>query len=333
MIIGLTGKNGSGKGEVAKLLTERGFEYRSLSDVLREEAVRLKKSVTRENLISIGNQLRQTYGAGILGKKVAAGLQVDRHYVVDSIRHPSEVEELRVKDGFVLIQVAASPKARFERIKKRARENDSRTYRQFFAVEKKEAQSGISSDQQLDATLELADYTIQNNGTIERLHAKVKQLVMEIAKKKKRPDWDVYFLEIAKVVALRSNCMKRKVAAIIVKDKRIISTGYNGTPRGVKNCNEGGCPRCNDLTSSGKGLGDCICSHGEENAITQAAYHGVSIKDSTIYTTLSPCLLCTKMIINSGIREVVYNAEYPMAELPLKLLAEAGVIARKAKIC
>ena len=119
--------------------------------------------------------------------------------------------------------------------------------------------------------------------------------------------------------------MKRKVAAVIVKDKRIISTGYNGTPRGTKNCSDGGCPRCNSFTQSGKNLDECVCSHGEENAIVQASYHGISIKDSIIYTTFSPCLLCTKMIINSGIKEVVYNVDYPVAETPMRLLKEAGV--------
>ncbi|OGW85311.1 MAG: cytidine deaminase [Omnitrophica bacterium RIFCSPHIGHO2_02_FULL_46_11] len=155
---------------------------------------------------------------------------------------------------------------------------------------------------------------------------------MAIAHKKKRPDWDEYFLGIAKVVALRSNCVKRKVAAVIVKDKRIIATGYNGTPRGVKNCSEGGCPRCNQLTSSGTKLDECLCSHGEENAITQSAYHGVNIKDATIYTTYSPCLLCTKMIINSGLHEVIFNMDYPLGETSMRLLKEAGVKARKVKL-
>jgi len=114
-----------------------------------------------------------------------------------------------------------------------------------------------------------------------------------------------------------------------VKDRRIISTGYNGTPRGVKNCSEGGCPRCNNLGSSGKDLDECLCSHAEENAITQAAYHGVTIKESTLYTTYSPCLICTKMIINSGIHEVVYSVDYELAEKSRQLLEEAGVLIRQ----
>ena len=138
-------------------------------------------------------------------------------------------------------------------------------------------------------------------------------------------------MDIARVAARRSNCAKRQVAAVLVKDKRIIATGYNGTPRGVKNCNEGGCPRCTSFGPSGAKLDECLCSHAEENAITQSAYHGVNIKEATLYTTFSPCLICTKMIINSGIREVVYDAHYPLLDIATRLLKEAGVITRKIK--
>jgi dCMP deaminase len=151
----------------------------------------------------------------------------------------------------------------------------------------------------------------------------------EILRAVERPPWDDYFMRIAHVVASRSNCLKRHVAAVIVKDRRIISTGYNGTPRGTRNCDEGGCPRCARLAPSGTALEECVCSHAEENAITQAAYHGTCIRDTTLYTTFSPCLTCTKMIINSGIREVVYEAEYPLGRTALDLLREAGVAVRR----
>ena len=147
--------------------------------------------------------------------------------------------------------------------------------------------------------------------------------------RKSRPDWDTYFMGIAHVVKERSNCSRRQVAAVIVKDKRIISTGYNGTPRGIRNCNEGGCPRCAGGAASGSELSNCVCSHAEENAIVQAAYHGISVKDSTIYVTLSPCLLCAKMIINAGILQVVYDEEYCFTEQTQALLAEAGVVCRQ----
>jgi dCMP deaminase len=146
--------------------------------------------------------------------------------------------------------------------------------------------------------------------------------------KKKRPDWDEYFMNIAEVVASRSNCSRRHVAAVIVKEHRIISTGYNGTPRGIKNCFEGGCPRCNSDTPSGHNLEECLCSHGEENAIVQAAYHGISVKDGTLYTTYSPCLLCAKMIINSGITEVVYKDRYSIDGTSMRLLQESNILIR-----
>ncbi len=155
-----------------------------------------------------------------------------------------------------------------------------------------------------------------------------------------RPSWDVYFMDIAHVVARRSNCCSRKVAALIIKDKRIISTGYNGTPRGTANCDEGGCARCwarihggetagSGTVQAGMQLEECTCSHGEENAIVQASYHGVSIKGATLYTTFSPCLMCAKMCINSGITEIIFAAEYPLNDTAGRLLEEAGVTLRK----
>ena len=142
---------------------------------------------------------------------------------------------------------------------------------------------------------------------------------------KPRPSWDQYFMNIAHVAAERSNCSRRHVAAVIVKDKRVISTGYNGTPRGVKNCDEGGCPRCNSDVASGHSLEECLCCHAEENSIVQAACHGINIQGSSLYTTYSPCLLCAKMIINACITEVIFHERYSIDTTSSKLLEEAGV--------
>lgn len=332
LIIGLTGKNGAGKGEVAKFLQERGFHYYSLSDVLREEASKQGVAVNRNNLVELGNRLRQEHGPSILAERIFSRLDPEKNYIVDSMRHPSEVKVFKRRKDFVLATVRAPERLRFERLKQRGRENDPRTFEDFQQLELRESQSATESDQQLDKAIGMADVLIENNGPLRELHEKVKQILLELSKKEVRPDWDDYFMGIAKVVALRSNCMKRKVAAILVKDKRIISTGYNGTPRGVKNCSEGGCPRCNNVDVSGKNLGECLCSHAEENAIVQSAYHGVRIKDAVLYTTFSPCLTCTKMIINSGIKEVVYNVDYPLSEISSQLLGEAGILLRKLSL-
>ena len=145
----------------------------------------------------------------------------------------------------------------------------------------------------------------------------------------KRPDWDTYFMDIADGVSRGVNCCRSKVPAVVVADHRIISTGYNGTPRGVRNCCDGGCERCASNVPSGTDLTTCICCHAEENAITQAAYHGIRLHGAIMYVTISPCLICAKMIINAGIAEVIYGGDYAFNEQTRKLLAEAGVTCRK----
>ncbi len=144
-----------------------------------------------------------------------------------------------------------------------------------------------------------------------------------------RPDWDTYFMTIAHDVAKRSNCSRRSVAAVIVADKRIISTGYNGTPRGLPNCFEGGCPRCSGSAKSGTSLDECLCLHAEQNAICQAAYYGIRLEGSSIYVTLTPCLTCAKLIVSAGIREVIYTGQYAFDAQTQKLFADAGVNCRR----
>lgn len=329
MIIGLTGKNASGKGEVARFLQERGFSFASLSDILRQELRRRRITPTRNHLTRIGNELRQKYGPAVLAERILQRLGQNQNYVIDSFRNPGEVEAFRRRPDFLLWAVIAAPKTRFERIKARAREQDPLTLAAFKAVEAREAHNADPAKQSLNACERLADAKISNNGTLDQLQDRLTTLLRAVLKQVKRPDWDSYFMNIAQNVASRSNCLKRKVAAVIVKDGRIISTGYNGTPRNTQNCFAGGCPRCNAVGPSGQNLSDCFCSHGEENAIVQAAYHGISIKGSSLYTTFCPCLLCTKMIINAGVAEVVYNQDYPLAAPAQGLLREAGVKLRK----
>jgi len=144
-----------------------------------------------------------------------------------------------------------------------------------------------------------------------------------------RPDWDTYFMNIAAVVKTRGNCIRRQVAAVIVRDRRIISTGYNGTPSGIRNCYEGGCPRCAGNSPSGSDLGECICAHAEENAIIQAANYGVALKGATLYSTESPCLICAKMIISAGIKKVIYENEYHHNKQVKALFKQAGIVCRK----
>ena len=132
-----------------------------------------------------------------------------------------------------------------------------------------------------------------------------------MATAQKRPEWDDYFIELAHVVKKRSNCLRMAYGALIVKDFRIISTGYNGTPHGIKNCIDGGCKRCarreKGEIKTHEYQESCICIHAEQNAIIQAAYQGSATKKGTMYSTISPCSSCAKMIINAGITRFVYE--------------------------
>ena len=278
MILGLSGLNGAGKGEVLRYLEERSFYASSLSDVIRDELRDKGLEETRERMIETGTAIRAAAGPGALAERLVTRLAPDRNHVVDSVRHPTEVEVLRAQsDQFKLIWIEADEEVRLERIRARGRGGDPTTAEDLRRLEGRELGSDDPAAQQLLAVRDLADFTIANDGSLENLH-QTTQHVLERTLFFERPSWDEYFMTIARVVASRSNCVKRKVAAVITLDRRIISTGYNGTPRGVRNCNEGGCPRCNSFVEGGTRLDECLCSHGEENAIIQAAYHGISVR-------------------------------------------------------
>ena len=151
---------------------------------------------------------------------------------------------------------------------------------------------------------------------------------MEKNRRSKRPSWDEYFMEVAKVVKSRSTCLSSAKGAVLVLGRQIISTGYNGTPAGTKHCDEGGCARClavkEGRLKSGADLENCACCHAEENAIVQAAKNGIQTSGCTLYSTHSPCTFCSKMIINAGIKKVVASTSYP-DQLGVRLMKEAGL--------
>ena len=135
-----------------------------------------------------------------------------------------------------------------------------------------------------------------------------------------RPDWDHYFMEIARVVSKRSTCLRRSVGAVIVKNRQIVATGYNGTPSGLEHCAVTGCLREQLKVPSGKMHELCRGIHAEQNAVVQAAFHGVSVNGGTLYCTHQPCVVCTKILINAGIKRIVFVIPYPdkLAEEMLK---------------
>ncbi|OJJ43322.1 hypothetical protein ASPZODRAFT_136551 [Penicilliopsis zonata CBS 506.65] len=166
-----------------------------------------------------------------------------------------------------------------------------------------------------------------SSSSLEELHAALEALDLT-DEKRMRPNWDQYFMELASLAAHRSNCMKRRVGCVLVRECRVISTGYNGTPRHLQNCNEGGCPRCNSGEGGGVGLSTCLCIHAEENALLEAGRE--RIRDGTIlYCNTCPCLTCTVKIAQVGISEVVYSQSYNMDRESAAILKAAGVHLRQ----
>lgn len=139
-----------------------------------------------------------------------------------------------------------------------------------------------------------------------------------------RPSWDEYFMQVVHLVKTRSTCLRRKVGAVIVKDKRILATGYNGAPVGCRHCEETGCLRQKLNVPSGERHELCRAIHAEQNAIVQAAKAGTSIDGSTIYVSAQPCVICAKLLINAGITRIVFEGDYP-DELSKELLDETGI--------
>ena len=143
-----------------------------------------------------------------------------------------------------------------------------------------------------------------------------------------RPDWDEYFMKVAYLVSERASCLRRSVGAVLVNNKQILSTGYNGAPCGISHCEEVGCLREELKVPSGERHEICRGLHAEQNVILQAARHGVSVRGSILYITNAPCSICAKMIINAGITEIVISDHYP-DKMAREILEEAKVKVRQ----
>jgi dCMP deaminase len=333
MIVGVTGFFCCGKDTMAHFLTEKGFQHISLSDMIREEIKTRGEEISIPSMTRVGNELREHFGPGILARRAMAHIDFTRNWVVTSIRHPAEIEVLRERPDFTMVFIDADQRVRFERSLTRARAGDPQTFEEFAAAEAQQmdARNGNPAAQQLAACREAADTRMDNNGTIEALREKALAFLQKglFESALPRPSWDEYFMMIAEVAAMRANCIKRRIGAVIVHNQQILSTGYNGTPRGVTNCSAGGCPRCARVADSGSDLGECLCVHAEENALLQAAANGVAIRGATLYCTYCPCSYCAKHIVNAGIREVVFREGYPHATVVETLFKEAGIVLRR----
>jgi dCMP deaminase len=329
MIIGITGFYASGKDTVADYLKTQGFIHISLSDFIREECRKRKKPLTRDNLIEMGNELRQKFGNGALAHKAVLSLEEFKNHVITSIRHPEEINTLRQRKDFILVFVDAPIEVRFNRYRARAKgeDKDAMTLDAFRKNEEREMQSD-GSGQQLQRCKDMADIILRNEKDMNALNTKLDKILATYLEKfkYKRPSWDEYFIEISRTVAKRATCDRGMSGCVIARDKQILTTGYVGAAAGLPQCDEVGHLFQEVINEKGVKSKHCVrTSHAEQNAIVQAAKIGVSIKGATMYCKMVPCPVCARMIINAGIVRVVAEKHYHGAGLTYDMFEQAGV--------
>lgn len=318
MIVGITGTLGAGKGTIVDFLLKKDFKHYSVRAFLTEEILKRGLEVNRDNMVSVANDLRAKFGPSCIVEELhKRALLSGGNAVIESIRCPGEVEALGNKEGFVLFAVDADVEARYSRIVERGTATDRISFDQFNAEERREMESSDPTKQNIRKCIDAADHKFKNDWTIKELHGKVSAVLGKIGsgeEKYVRPSWDEYFMEICRTVAKRGTCDRGRSGCVIVKDKQILVTGYVGSPVGFPHCDDVG-HKMEEWTHDGVVRQHCVrTAHAEQNAICQAAKLGVPLEGATLYCKMTPCDICAKMIINSGIKRVVCEKVYHAAQ-------------------
>lgn len=344
MIIGITGTLGAGKGTIVEILKQKGFKHFSVREFLIEEIKKRGLPVNRDSMVLIANQLREINSPSYIIEQLYEKAKQEENAVIESIRTIGEVEKIKEKGG-ILLAINAEPQTRYSRIILRQSETDNQTFEEFILDEKREMYSTNPNKQNLNACINKADFMINNgkdflylekqvNEILERIKQKNNSIqeentYKEIKKSEKRKDyisWDEYFMGVAMISAMRSKDPNSQIGACIVNEKNhIVATGYNGFPIG-----------CSDEEFPWARKGEKLDTkylyvvHAEANAITNAT---VTLDNCKIYLSMYPCNECTKLIIQSRIKEVIYISdkyshldEYKAAKKMLKI---AGIKTRQ----
>lgn len=307
MLIGISGSICSGKQEIVRYLTYQGFEYIALHETpAKSEPSQMVPEVTFQTFEDLFSYITKNWR---------------KNMVILPLTSPKHVEALSVRPFFLHVMCDAPTKTRFLRHQQKHPQHDV-TFEEF--VELGEQSYSVFLHSSGHPTIRVYN----NANTTKDLYVQLSQLDM-LNPLRLRPNWDTYFMRLADLAALRLNCMKRRVGCVIVKESRVIATGYNGTPRHLPNCNEGGCERCNEGGNGGTGLSTCLCLHAEENALLESGRERVAHSRATLYCNTCPCLTCSIKIIQCGISEVVYSQSYSMDQQSRKILNDAGVVLRQ----
>ena len=313
MLIAISGTLSAGKTEVARYLTFQGFQ---LISVKRPNSPNL--SALHSELESFEYDDFDTLLEDVTGKW-------QTNFVISHIDDTDMLHKLQKRPFFLHISIDAPIIMRYQRycLKNKDTTDSSEKF-----IEKSDELLFNPQNPLIEINNQAHIKVINTSTSIKNLYIKLSELDL-LNPERLRPTWDAYFMRLADLAALRSNCMKRRVGCVIVKDNRVVATGYNGTPRNLTNCNEGGCPRCNQGHGSGAALSTCLCLHAEENALLEAGRERTSGDLSILYCNTCPCLTCSIKIVQSGIRQVVYAQSYSMDEHSRRVLSEARIVLRQ----
>ena len=328
-IIAVVGMCGSGKSEVSDFLQEKGYQFLRFGQITLDEIKKRGLKPIEKNEKGIREGFRKEHGMAafaILNKPKIDELLEKGDVVIDGLYSWSEYKFLKeaYEDKLQILAVNTPREIRYNRLEKRLtdekmrgrpatrKQSESRDYAEIENIEK-------------GGPIAMADIIVTNTGTKEDLKEQLKNI---FGKYSGRPKWDEYFLKMAALVAERSTCLRHHVGAVIVKGKRVLTTGYNGAAKDMPNCLELGCIKDEKGIATGEGYEECRAVHGEQNAIIQAANIGISIDGAPMYCTHTPCRKCAKEIKNAGIKEVVSYQEFSGDKGAKKYLEEAKILIR-----
>lgn len=333
MIIGLTGTNAAGKGTIVDFLKEKSFEHFSVRGYLTERLKAQNLPIDRPHMQMLANNLRESYGPSFIIEQLYEQAKDSENAIIESIRCPGEITALRQRPEFLLFGVDADPLTRYRRSIERASETDrNKSYLTFLTEEQTENNNKEPFKQNLTKCLEEADIFVLNNEGKEEFTKKIDAYSSFDSQGylTRRPTWDETFMRETYTWAARSTCLRRKVGAVITTpENAMVSQGYNGSPRGTPNCVDlGFCERQKQGVPSGQRLETCRAVHAEPNAIINAGLQGKSVKGDILYCTTFPCQICAGIIVNAGIKEIIYEADYPNDQAK-KTFIEAGILTRR----
>ncbi len=313
----ITGLMRSGKDFVAQyIINKYNYVQLNMSDVIKDELIQQAREPTKMNMSILADEWRKLHGKDIVMRKTLEKAQDHDKVIITGIRSPEELDFLQTNTKrFKLISIQASREIRYNR----RSNNDPQSPEEFFERDERDILF-----KGLGKVIEKADYNIKNEGSLEEIYAQIDSIIDRIDYQ--RPSWDENFMNLALEVGKRSTCDRGRTGVLIVRDKQILATGYAGSPKGLPHCDEVGHQIKKTTHEDGSVSKHCVrTSHGEQNAICQAAKNGIAINNSTLYCKLEPCYICAKMMVNAGIVRVVCLRKYHAAQDSREVFQKAGI--------